>query len=338
MLKLIEEDPRVGYFDPKPDCPPTTKADGDDGWLWPAHRVVFSAIADQATTCILEVGSWYGTGSTQFWTDYSPNALFVAIDLWDNQFSMSDGHYRNHHGLLKKRDLHESFQINTWHKKHKIQQNGLAAGVLPLKMDSVEGIHLCHKMGIVPDVIYIDAGHHYDEAYRDIEACLKCFPEAKICGDDWDYRGVRDAAKDLAKQFNLTLHVEESKCWTYARIPPERLLKSRLKWSSEPDRYKKKKPTLGISSSTSFSEMLKIRAKEKKKAKSKTQTQTLGSDKKKDSDLVSSAARADRFAKPVAKSNEDGEIRKRDRGTFDENENASQKQSQSAQDPKRHRK
>lgn len=39
-------------------------------------------------------------------------------------------------------------------------------------------------------VIYIDANHHYDPVLADIGRCAELFPEAAICGDDWDYPDV----------------------------------------------------------------------------------------------------------------------------------------------------
>jgi hypothetical protein len=110
--------------------------------------------------------------------------------------------------------------------------------------------------GLVPDVVYIDAGmagcadsyascatleasvaaqsgclvrcdvlcgvlcvdHHYSPAKLDIENCVSAFPSAAIVGDDWDYPDVQRAAREVAAKYGRTIHAEQNKCWTYARI------------------------------------------------------------------------------------------------------------------------
>jgi hypothetical protein len=39
--------------------------------------------------------------------------------------------------------------------------------------------------GISPDVIYIDADHHYEPAKEDISTALELFPQATLVGDDY---------------------------------------------------------------------------------------------------------------------------------------------------------
>ena len=85
-----------------------------------------------------------------------------------------------------------------------------------MKMDSVEALHLLKSFGIAPQVIYVDACHHYHEVIRDVEGCLECFPEAELIGDDWDYQEVRDAVKALAHKHGKDLFVHGNKCWTFS--------------------------------------------------------------------------------------------------------------------------
>lgn len=42
-----------------------------------------------------------------------------------------------------------------------------------------------YVVGISPDVIYIDADHHYEPAKEDISTALKLFPDAVLVGDDY---------------------------------------------------------------------------------------------------------------------------------------------------------
>lgn len=54
-----------------------------------------------------------------------------------------------------------------------------------MKMSCEDGIELLAAAGILPDCIYVDASHHYDMVLQDLTMCLKYFPDARICGDDW---------------------------------------------------------------------------------------------------------------------------------------------------------
>jgi len=85
-----------------------------------------------------------------------------------------------------------------------------------MKMDSVEALQLLKRSGIAPEVIYVDANHHYQPVIRDIEGCLDAFPEAELIGDDWDYKEVRDAVKVVALKYRKDLYVHGNKCWTFS--------------------------------------------------------------------------------------------------------------------------
>ena len=86
-------------------------------------------------------------------------------------------------------------------------------------MDTVAGVDWCKKRGVVPDLIYIDADHHYKAVKRDLCACLNAFPDATLVGDDYgNYKDVKDAVLECAREFNKIVHVDQNHCWTYAPI------------------------------------------------------------------------------------------------------------------------
>lgn len=86
-----------------------------------------------------------------------------------------------------------------------------------MRMDSCDALQLLHDFAIAPDLIYIDACHHFEGAYRDIATAVRLFPRAHIVGDDWDYEGVRKAAQTVARENGLELFVQSHKCWTYSK-------------------------------------------------------------------------------------------------------------------------
>ena len=65
--------------------------------------------------------------------------------------------------------------------------------------------------GLVPEVVYIDANHHYDAVFKDISVCLQLFPRAKIVGDDWDYpdvcRAVREVGQNAVARMRMRMRM-----------------------------------------------------------------------------------------------------------------------------------
>jgi len=66
------------------------------GWFFPPHKVVLSELLSPDTKLIVELGSWLGK-SLFFMAERAPNAILVAIDLWDNTFIVNEqgDHYCN---------------------------------------------------------------------------------------------------------------------------------------------------------------------------------------------------------------------------------------------------
>lgn len=163
------------------------------------------------------MGSWLGKSTTYF-AKNAPNALIFAADLWDNAVIQADPHYNGSEenmAILRVGPLYDRFMSNLWEYLADIPNNRLT-GVIPMKMDSFEALQILHRLNISPNLIYIDASHHYDGVYRDVDTCLTYFPNADIVGDDWDYPDVRRAVEDCAEKYNLKIHVNSNKCWTYS--------------------------------------------------------------------------------------------------------------------------
>jgi hypothetical protein len=105
---------------------------------------------------------------------------------------------------------------NMWEYKNRVV-DGKPMGILPMRMDAMEALRVLKKAGVEPDLVYVDASHHYDGVYRDIKATLELFPKAHIVGDDFDYPDVRRAVQQCATESNLEIFVAGNKCWTYSR-------------------------------------------------------------------------------------------------------------------------
>jgi predicted O-methyltransferase YrrM len=125
---------------------------------------------------ILELGSWLGR-STRWMAEQSPNAVVLAIDHWQGSVE--------HHATPEWRamlpTLYVTFIKNCWTLKDR---------VVPVRMDTVLGMQLVHRHAILPDLVFIDAGHDYVSARADLSNALGLFPHAILCGDDFMWEGV----------------------------------------------------------------------------------------------------------------------------------------------------
>jgi Methyltransferase domain len=176
----------VGYPETKPKFERF-----DHGWFLQTHKNVFSKIIKPKVKTIVEIGSWYGA-STRWLAEHSSQSTKVyAIDLWDDEFIKRDNHYGpQKYKFLRDHPLYPTFLVNLWEYKDR---------VTPIRMDGVLGLEYLKSKGVEPDIIYIDADHHYDAVKRDIQACLRLFPKAILVGDDYgNYEDVRRAVHECA--------------------------------------------------------------------------------------------------------------------------------------------
>lgn len=154
-----------------PDIKPSVNPD-PHGWFNRRNKEIL--IDDVRTSnIIVELGSWLGQ-STRWLCDNS-KATIYAIDHWNGSLE--------HQNRLDVKDklptLFDTFIVNCWDYRDRIK---------PIRSDSIDGLIELREMNVVPDLIYIDASHEYDDVLNDLEYSHKLFPTAVLIGDDWNWR------------------------------------------------------------------------------------------------------------------------------------------------------
>jgi predicted O-methyltransferase YrrM len=192
-------------LDPKlfwPEEKPTAKPDSQ-GWFSPCVQDRLHKLIKPDMKTILELGAWLGK-STRAICDMAPDAQVITIDTWEG----SEEHVDN----PKLATLHQTFLVNCWEYKDQL---------VPIKATTQKGMEELAKLGVKPDLIYIDADHSYDGVYQDITLAMDLWPNAQIVGDDWAFGAldvtpypVRNAAADVALLRGKTL-VGFSNVWWY---------------------------------------------------------------------------------------------------------------------------
>lgn len=222
------------------------------GWFRPGNREVLNFLIKPHHKIILELGSWLGVSTTNT-LQKAPNALVFAVDIWSNEYFLSDSHYDKEQ--RQSAPIYEQFLHNT--EEFKLSKNevtGEYRGLLPMKMDTTEALLILQQLRIQPDLIYIDASHHYDYVVKDVTNCLNFFPDAIIVGDDWDNLDVRRAVKDVAAAKHQEIFINGGTCWTFENkeIMDEMVRMKRRAETEEGEQRKRRKTITG----SSFSALL----------------------------------------------------------------------------------
>lgn len=187
------------------------------GWFLETHERVFEAVLQRRNvSAIVELGSWYGL-STRWLAERCPSATVYAVDLWDDDFIVAE--QGDHYGtmgenklrrMLREHPLWETFCANLWDLRER---------VVPVRATTTNGLRTIAHADVKPDIIYIDADHHYDAVKSDITSALTLFPDALIVGDDYGhYDSVKRAVTESALEFGKVVHVDQNHCWAFTNI------------------------------------------------------------------------------------------------------------------------
>lgn len=163
----------------------------DHGWFRPGNVELLDLLLEKDMKCVIELGSWLGK-STKFLLERAPKAVIFAVDIWLNEYFENDSHYDSNSdifsNIINGHSIYDQFLVNTSKFRSKKILNSSTGceefvGLIPCKLDSCEALRILKNQGIKPDLIYIDANHHYDPVIKDVTSCLDLFPDAIITGN-----------------------------------------------------------------------------------------------------------------------------------------------------------
>lgn len=154
----------------------------EDGWAigWPLPENIIGSNLSGETRLIVELGTWLGN-SARFMLKHAPNATIICIDHWRG--SPEHNGYKSTLKCLP--TLYEDFLSICWEERDRL---------IPMRETTLAGMWIVSELGLVPDVVYIDAAHDYESVLADIKTADSLFPKATIIGDD--YLGAAIAKDD----------------------------------------------------------------------------------------------------------------------------------------------
>lgn len=162
-----------------------TKALTIDGWM---SQPELEWLAEQASKyrAVVEIGSWMGR-TTRALAD-NANGLVVAIDTWEGSAENAE--------FLK--DKPKDFLFDKF--KENLADHIATHKVSPMRMKSIKAAMQFSALGMKFGMVFIDAGHDYQNVSADILAWRPLVMSGGLlCGHDydWGYPGVVYAVREL---------------------------------------------------------------------------------------------------------------------------------------------
>jgi|TARA_B110000037_G_scaffold216769_1_gene276519 hypothetical protein len=162
-------------------------------------RVCEGAFKDKDKSLkFLEIGTWFGEGSTKLWIDFLPKkSQLYLVDSWGKYISDKDTNDSLYYRMVDKIGFQANHHVLKNIYEYEDQVNNIEIILLRGKSSSV----LKSFKENLFDLVYIDGSHYYDVVNADILAA-KNIVNTKfsiICGDDLD-REINPELIELANE------------------------------------------------------------------------------------------------------------------------------------------
>lgn len=151
---------------------------------------------------VVEIGSLLGS-SARYFAERYPSAHIFCIDPWFDVDDPKDRPFLEHAPELtdfvtsQEDGIYQIFLASNWELRDRLT---------PLRGFSPDMLTPINRAGIDPDVVYIDGSHTYEDVIADIVTARALFPTAVLCGDDWDWPGVKHAVSYVARNRGDEIH------------------------------------------------------------------------------------------------------------------------------------
>ena len=181
---------------------------------WASEASVFLEVIEKIKPkTIIEVGSWKGRSAihmTQLALLHcdARELEVVCVDTWLGSVEHWTGNIDFKNFMRNGRSrLYEQFLSNVIHK-------GLQNNITPFPIDSINAYEVCAKLGIVADLIYIDAGHDYTSVCNDLFNWSSILREGGyLIGDDWFHQPIKKAAYETFGEDKVIPYGEDKFVW-----------------------------------------------------------------------------------------------------------------------------
>lgn len=174
---------------------PNVLAPDNHGWYENAKQME-NLIKRRKVKTVVEVGSWLGKSTIHIASCLAPDGKVYAIDHWQGNLEQQPGQQYWYKALPY---AYEQFLSNVIH-------SGMVYKIIPMKMESGEGVAQIKNRKVLVDLVYIDANHDSESVYNYLSSWYPLVQgHGILCGDDWTWPSVVTAVKRFAEDHNLLI-------------------------------------------------------------------------------------------------------------------------------------
>lgn len=161
----------------------------------PMDRLACRVLANPFTA--LEIGTWFGEGSTQIWGKYlKPGSQLILCDTWTKYLSERDANVAPAYSLMN--NLYHVALNSTLKKVYELER--VTGGEIVVIRGKASHV-MKHLKPRTFDFIYIDGSHYYEDVRRDIDLAKILIKDGGcICGDDLEVTLSAPEIAALAKE------------------------------------------------------------------------------------------------------------------------------------------
>lgn len=178
------------------------------------HPALERHVVREQPAVIVDVGVWHGQSTVTLARSQAKSradGMVIAVDT----FLGSPEHWTR-----TRPDVHQA--LNFRHGRpsfydtfmSNIVLSGLSDRVLPIAQTSENAALILKRVGVVPDLVHVDAAHEYEPALRDIETWWDILrPGGLLVGDDFLWPSVARAVVHFSDRCAIPFAVDGPKWW-----------------------------------------------------------------------------------------------------------------------------
>ena len=166
-----------------------------DGYM-NIHELRWLARKAKTHKMICEVGSWHGRSSRAIADNLPEDGVLYCVDTWNGSITEPQNH-----GSAKWENGDHAFMEFCDNNIDLIK----SGKIVPIRMNSESAVKMFKKHNTKFDMIFIDAGHTYEECKKDIDTWKYLIEDSGLfCGHDYNgWAGVNQAVEEKIARFDV---------------------------------------------------------------------------------------------------------------------------------------
>ena len=175
-------------------------------------RGLFRTFPADKDLVFVEVGTWMGSSAiiaADVLKELKMKGCVICVDTWLG----SPEHYFNIPRDRGYPAVYKEFLQNVFDYDH-------TDVIIPITLPSMQAIKVLQKLGVVADIVFIDAAHEYTPVFLD---CIEYFnilrPGGEMMGDDYNeaWPEVIKAVDDFVKHAKTSIEIVGNRVWHFRR-------------------------------------------------------------------------------------------------------------------------